>query len=91
MVESIIGIRGKDFVLLGQDANTTKYGIHNMKFDTNRLFKLTNLIVGGYSTNKHDQQHAQFYSIDYLGAIILANVVAHGFCQFFALTIGDHL
>ncbi|CAF0887328.1 unnamed protein product [Rotaria sordida] len=76
MVESIISIRGKDFVLLAQDANTTKYA---------------NLIVGDYSTNKRDQQHAQFYSIDYLGAIILANVVAHGFCQFFALTIGDHL
>jgi len=41
MVESIIGIRGKDFVLLAQDANTTKYGILNMKFDTNRLFKLS--------------------------------------------------
>ena len=37
MVESIIGIRGKDFVLLAQDANTTKYGILNMKFDTNRM------------------------------------------------------
>jgi hypothetical protein len=41
MVESVIGIRGKDFVLLAQDANTTKYGILNMKFDTNRLFKLS--------------------------------------------------
>ena len=41
MVESIIGIRGKDFILLAQDANTTKYGILNMKFDTNRLFKLS--------------------------------------------------
>lgn len=41
MAESIIGIRGKDFVLLAQDANTTKYGILNMKFDTNRLFKLS--------------------------------------------------
>ena len=41
MVESIIGIRGKDFVLLAHDANTTKYGILNMKFDTNRLFKLS--------------------------------------------------
>ena len=41
MVESIIGIRGKDFVLLAQDGNTTKYGILNMKFDTNRLFKLS--------------------------------------------------
>ena len=40
-MESIIGIRGKDFVLLAQDANTTKYGILNMKFDTNRLFKLS--------------------------------------------------
>ena len=41
MVESVIGIRGKDFVLLAQDANTTKYGILNMKFDTNRLYKLS--------------------------------------------------
>lgn len=41
MAESIIGIRGKDFILLAQDANTTKYGILNMKFDTNRLFKLS--------------------------------------------------
>ncbi|CAF0858020.1 unnamed protein product [Rotaria sordida] len=150
MVESIIGIRGKNFVLLAQDANTTKYGILNMKFDTNRLFKLSehcamlaagepgdvvqfaeyvgkniqlykmingielspyacanftrhematslrsrnsflaNLIVGGYSTNERDQQRVQLYSIDYLGAMVSANVVAHGFCQFFALGIGD--
>ncbi|CAF1380367.1 unnamed protein product [Adineta steineri] len=152
MVESIIGIRGKDFVLLAQDANTTKYGILNMKFDTNRLFKLSehcamlaagepgdvvqfaeyvgkniqlykmingielspyacanftrhematslrsrnsflaNVIVGGFSTNERDQERAQLYSIDYLGAMISANVVAHGFCQFFALAIGDRL
>lgn len=171
MVESIIGIRGKDFVLLAQDANTTKYGILNMKFDTNRLFKLSehcamlagkrnanrskndsmflfvfiagepgdvvqfseyvgkniqlykmingielspfacanftrnemakslrsrnsflaNLVVAGYSTNPRDQQHAQLYSIDYLGAMVSANVVAHGFCQFFALAIGDRM
>ncbi|CAF0722184.1 unnamed protein product [Didymodactylos carnosus] len=152
MVESIIGIRGKDFVLLAQDANTTKYGILNMKFDTNRLFKLSehcamlasgepgdvvqfaeyvgkniqlykmingielspyacanftrhemanslrsrnsyaaNLIIGGFTTNDADQQKAQLFSIDYLGAMISANVVAHGFCQFFALGVGDKL
>lgn len=152
MVESIIGIRGKDFILLAQDANTTKYGILNMKFDTNRLFKLSehcamlaagepgdvvqfaeyvgkniqlykmingielspyacanytrnqmatslrsrnsflaNLVVGGFSTNERDQERAQLYSIDYLGAMVSANVVAHGFCQFFALGIGDRL
>ncbi|CAF1285453.1 unnamed protein product [Rotaria sp. Silwood1] len=152
MVESIIGIRGKDFILLAQDANTTKYGILNMKFDTNRLFKLSehcamlaagepgdvvqfaeyvgkniqlykmingielspyacanftrhematslrsrnsflaNLIIGGYSTNERDQQRVQLYSIDYLGAMVSANVVAHGFCQYFALGIGDRL
>ena len=169
MVESVIGIRGKDFILLAQDANTTKYGILNMKFDTNRLFKLSehcamlagnsdkieslfksfflfiagepgdvvqfaeyvgkniqlykmingielspyacanftrnemakslrsrnsflaNLIVGGFSTNERDQERAQLYSIDYLGAMVSANVVAHGFCQFFALGIGDRL
>jgi 20S proteasome subunit beta 4 len=152
MVESIIGIRGKDFVLLAQDANTTKYGILNMKFDTNRLFKLSehcamlaagepgdvvqfaeyvgkniqlykmingielspyacanftrhematslrsrnsflaNLVVGGYSTNERDKERAQLYSIDYLGAMVSANVVAHGFCQFFALGVGDRL
>jgi 20S proteasome alpha/beta subunit len=55
MVESIIGIRGKDFVLLAQDANTTKYGILNMKFDTNRLFKLSEhcaMLAGKISKNK---------------------------------------
>jgi len=152
MVESIIGIRGKDFVLLAQDANTTKYGILNMKFDTNRLFKLSehcamlaagepgdvvqfaeyvgkniqlykmingielspyacanftrhematslrsrnsflaNIVLAGYSTNERDQERAQLFSIDYLGAMISANVVAHGFCQFFALGVGDRM
>jgi len=152
MVESVIGIRGKDFVLLAQDANTTKYGILNMKFDTNRLFKLSehcamlacgepgdvvqfaeyvgkniqlykmingielspfacanftrhemanslrsrnsflaNLIIGGFSTNDRDEVKSQMYSIDYMGAMISANVVAHGFCQFFALGVGDSM
>jgi len=52
---------------------------------------LANLVVGGYSTNERDKERAQLYSIDYLGAMISANVVAHGFCQFFALGIGDRL
>lgn len=52
---------------------------------------LANLIVGGFSTNERDQERAQLYSIDYLGAMVSANVVAHGFCQFFALGIGDRL
>ena len=52
---------------------------------------LANLVVGGYSTNERDQNRAQLYSIDYLGAMVSANVVAHGFCQFFALGIGDRL
>lgn len=52
---------------------------------------LANLVLGGYSTNARDQERAQLYSIDYLGAMISANVVAHGFCQFFALAIGDRL
>ena len=52
---------------------------------------LANLVVGGYSNNPRDQQRAQLYSIDYLGAMVSANVVAHGFCQYFALGIGDRL
>ncbi len=52
---------------------------------------LANLIVGGYSTNERDQARVQLFSIDYLGAMVSANVVAHGFCQFFALGIGDRL
>ena len=54
MVESIIGIRGKDFILLAQDTNTTKYGILNMKFDTNRLFKLSEhcAMLAGRSTGR---------------------------------------
>jgi 20S proteasome subunit beta 4 len=52
---------------------------------------LANLVVGGYSTNAHDQERAQLYSIDYMGAMVSANVVAHGFCQFFALGVGDRL
>jgi 20S proteasome subunit beta 4 len=52
---------------------------------------LANVVVGGYSTNSCDQQRTQLYSIDYLGAMVSANVVAHGFCQFFALGIGDRL
>ena len=52
---------------------------------------LANLIVGGYSTNARDKDRAQLYSIDYLGAMVSANVVAHGFCQFFALGIGDRM
>jgi 20S proteasome subunit beta 4 len=52
---------------------------------------LANLVVGGYSTNERDQERAQLYSIDYMGAMVSANVVAHGFCQFFALGIGDRL
>jgi 20S proteasome subunit beta 4 len=52
---------------------------------------LANLVVGGYSTNASDNKRAQLYSIDYLGAMISANVVAHGFCQYFALGIGDRL
>ncbi len=52
---------------------------------------LANVIVGGYSTNEHDKERVQLYSIDYLGAMVSANVVAHGFCQYFALGIGDRL
>ena len=52
---------------------------------------LANLVVGGYSTNARDQERVQLYSIDYLGAMVSANVVAHGFCQFFALGVGDRL
>jgi len=52
---------------------------------------LANLVVGGFSTNERDQERSQLYSIDYLGAMVSANVVAHGFCQFFALAIGDRL
>ena len=52
---------------------------------------LANLVIGGFSTNERDEQRAQLYSIDYLGAMITANVVAHGFCQYFALGIGDRL
>jgi 20S proteasome subunit beta 4 len=40
---------------------------------------LANLVVGGYSTNERDQERAQLYSIDYMGAMVSANVVAHGF------------
>lgn len=50
---------------------------------------LANLVVGGYSMNEHDKQRAQLYGIDYLGALVPGNVVAHGFCQFFALAIAD--
>lgn len=50
---------------------------------------LANSIVAGYSTNPRDQQRSQLYSIDYLGALVESNVVAHGFCQFFALAIAD--
>ena len=52
---------------------------------------LANLVVGGYSTNERDQERAQLFSIDYMGAMVSANVVAHGFCQFFALGVGDRL
>ena len=52
---------------------------------------MANLVVGGYSTNARDQERAQLYSIDYMGAMVSANVVAHGFCQFFALGVGDRL
>ena len=52
---------------------------------------LANLVIGGYSTNARDQERAQLYSIDYMGAMVTANVVAHGFCQFFALGVGDRL
>jgi len=63
MVESIIGIRGKDFVLLAQDANTTKYGILNMKFDTNRLFKLSEhcaMLAGKIHTTKFESNKLLF-------------------------------
>ena len=52
---------------------------------------LANVVVGGFSTNQRDKERAQLYSIDYLGAMVSANVVAHGFCQYFALAIGDRL
>jgi 20S proteasome alpha/beta subunit len=68
MAESIIGIRGKDFVLLAQDANTTKYGILNMKFDTNRLFKLSEhcaILAGKMNTKKilFDKKFFSFFQL----------------------------
>ncbi len=60
MVESVIGIRGKDFILLAQDANTTKYGILNMKFDTNRLFKLSEhcaMLAGKMNSTRFESIH----------------------------------
>ncbi len=65
MVESIIGIRGKDFVLLAQDANTTKYGILNMKFDTNRLFKLSEHCAMLAGKNKISQKSKNSFSFFY--------------------------
>jgi len=64
MVESVIGIRGKDFILLAQDANTTKYGILNMKFDTNRLFKLSEhcaMLAG--NSNKIESLFKSFFFV----------------------------
>lgn len=66
MVESIIGIRGKDFVLLAQDANTTKYGILNMKFDTNRLFKLSEhcaMLAGKGKTELHVEKFLRSFQL----------------------------
>ena len=70
-------------------ANFTRHEMANSLRSRNSF--LANLVVGGFSTNERDQVRAQLYSIDYLGAMISANVVAHGFCQFFALGIGDRL
>lgn len=64
MVESIIGIRGKDFVILAQDTNTTKYGILNMKFNTNRCFKLSEhcaMLAGEYKEKVYFQLRSVFF------------------------------
>ncbi|CAF3618302.1 unnamed protein product [Rotaria sp. Silwood1] len=48
---------------------------------------LANLIVGGYSTNQCNQQHAQLYSIDYLDAMISANKLL----QIIVNELGKHI